>query len=181
MTTVGIHAIEERYEPEGEDRLSDEEGDLPKQGSSETHHCRAASTRPNGVWFGPKGSEATERELISFLGSHNGVAVLQWPRDVGRSHRLRCLGIPRLWFVHDGAALPVARDTSEEWLPHTASDLEIHESLRGLCEWGDRTFDRTTGARGGRLAPLGRPRHSTHASRILSGCATCRPLWSGRR
>ena len=179
MTAVGTTSIEGLYEPDSEDGLSDEEGDPTKPGHWEVD--RSAGTRPNGVWFGPKGSEATERELISFLGSHNGVAVLQWPRDVGRSHRLRCLGIPRLWFVHDGAALPVARDTSEEWLPHTASDLEIHESLRGLCEWGDRTFDRTTGARGGRLAPLGRPRHSTHASRILSGCATCRPLWSGRR
>jgi hypothetical protein len=133
MTAVGTTSIEGLYEPDSEDGLSDEEGDPTKPGHWEVD--RSAGTRPNGVWFGPKGSEATERELISFLGSHNGVAVLQWPRDVGRSHRLRCLGIPRLWFVHDGAALPVARDTSEEWLPHTASDLEIHDSLRGLCEW----------------------------------------------
>jgi hypothetical protein len=135
MTTVGIHAIEERYEPESEDGLSDGESDLPKPGSFESHRCRAASTRPNGVWFGPKGSEATERELISFLGSHNGVAVLQWPRDIGRSHRLRMLGIPRLWFVHDRDERPFARDKSEEWLPHAASDLEIHESLWRLCDW----------------------------------------------
>jgi hypothetical protein len=133
MTTVGTSLIEKLYEPDSEDGLSDEDGDPTKLGHPEAGRLTAA--RPNGVWFGPQGSEATERELISFLGSHNGVAVLQWPRDVGRSPRLCMLGIPRLWFVHDGAALPVARDQSEEWLPHTASDLEIHESLRRLCDW----------------------------------------------
>jgi len=133
MTTVGTPPIEELYEPDEEDGLSNEEGDPAKPDHAEAGH--SAGTRPNGVWFGPKGSDATERELISFLGSHNGVAVLQWPRDVGRSHRLRGLGIPRLWFVHDGSTLPAARDESEEWLPQTASDLEIHESLRRLCDW----------------------------------------------
>jgi hypothetical protein len=133
MTTVDTSPIEELYEPDEEDGPSDMEGDPEKPDHREAG--RSASTRPNGVWFGPRGSDATERDLISFLGSHNGVAVLQWPRDVGRSHRLRCLGIPRLWLVQEGAALAVARDKSEEWLPQTAGDLKIHESLRRLSDW----------------------------------------------
>jgi hypothetical protein len=133
MTTVATTSFEELYEPDTEEGLPDEEGEPAKPDRREAD-C-SAGTRPNGVWFGPKGSEATERQLIRFLSSHNGVAVLQWPRDVGRSHQLRCLGIPRLWFVHDGAALPAARDMSEEWIHQTASDLEIHESLRRLCDW----------------------------------------------
>lgn len=134
MTTVGFHAIEELYEPDSEDGPSDEEGDLPKPSYSDVHPPLAASNSPNGVWFGPKGSEATERELIAFLRSHNGVAVLQWPRDADRSSRLCSLGIPCLWFVQDAADLS-ARNRSEEWLPRTASDLEIHESLKRLCDW----------------------------------------------
>jgi hypothetical protein len=133
MTTVAPSSIEELSEPDTEEGLPDEEADPAPPDQWEVD-CSAGS-RPNGVWFGPRGSEATERQLISFLGSHHGVAVLQWPRDVGRSHQLRSLGIPRLWFVHDGAALPVARDKSEEWIHQTASDLEIHESLRRLCHW----------------------------------------------
>ena len=133
MTTIGTSSIEESFEPDNDDGPSDEEGDPANQGHRMAD--RPAGTLPNGVWFGTQGSEATERELIGFLGSHNGVAVLQWPRDVGRTHRLSGLGIPRLWFVHDWTTLPVARDKSEEWLPLTASDLEIHESLRRLCNW----------------------------------------------
>jgi len=135
MTTVGIQSIDELYESDSEDGPSDEEGDPPKLARLETHPRGSASTPPNGVWFGPKGSEATERELIAFLGSHNGVAVLQWPRDADRSNRLLSLGIPCLWFVQDVADLPPAREKSEEWLPRTASDLEIHESLKRLCDW----------------------------------------------
>lgn len=135
MTTVGIQSIDELCEPDSEDRPSDEEGDPPKPTRLETHPRGSASTLPNGVWFGPKGSEATERELIAFLGSHNGVAVLQWPRGADRSNRLLSLGIPRLWFVQDVADLPPAREESEEWLPRTASDLEIRESLKRLCDW----------------------------------------------
>jgi hypothetical protein len=136
MMRVATTSIEELSERDTEEGLPDRDA-----GPAKLDHWEAdcsAGTRPNGVWFGPKGSEATERQLISFLGSHHGVAVLQWPRDIGRSHQLRSLGIPRLWFVHDGAALPVARDKSEEWIHQTASDLEIHESLRRLCDWAAR-------------------------------------------
>jgi hypothetical protein len=133
MTTVATTSFEELYEQDTEEGLPDEEGEPAKPDRREA--CRFDGTRPNGVWFGPKGSEATERQLIRFLRSHHGVAVLQWPRDVGRSHQLRCLDIPRLWFVHDGAALPAARDKSEEWIHQAASDLEIHECLRRLCDW----------------------------------------------
>jgi len=83
MTTVGTSSIEELHESDDDDGPSDEEGDSAEPGHSVAG--RATGTLPNGVWFGPQGSEATERELVSFLASHNGVAVLQWPRDVGGS------------------------------------------------------------------------------------------------
>ena len=70
MTTVGFHSGAELSESDGEGGPSDEETDPSKPARLE---CRAGS-HPNGVWFGLKGSEATERELIAFLGSHNGVA-----------------------------------------------------------------------------------------------------------
>ena len=135
LTTISIHSIDEHFEPDSEDAPSDEEGDRPKPCRLDTHRCGSASTLPNGVWFGPKGSEATEKELVAFLGSHNGVAVLQWPRDTHRSNRFFALGIPCLWIVQDTDDVPPIRDKYEEWLPRTTSDLQIHESLRRLCDW----------------------------------------------
>lgn len=58
------------------------------------------------VWFGPKVPQSAERELLAMLGSHNGVAVLQWPRDSDRAQRCRDLGIPTLCFMEDQAQLP---------------------------------------------------------------------------
>jgi len=133
--TVGLHSTHEPGETDGEDGPSDQEDDLPKSVDAAFRPPCSDDTLPSGVWFGPKGSEATERELIAFLGSHNGVAVLQWPRDAHRSERFFRLGIPCLWFVQDPADLPPVRGASEEWLPRTASDLDIHESLRRLCAW----------------------------------------------
>jgi hypothetical protein len=134
MTTVGLHSMDELCEPDSEDGPSDEEGNPPKPGHLVVRSDRAVTPRPNGVWFGPKGSEATERELIAFLGSHNGVAVLQWPRDAHRAERFFDLGIPCLWFVQDAADLPPARGNSEEWLLQAASDCEVHECLERLSD-----------------------------------------------
>lgn len=137
MTAVGAQSIEELSDPEDEDGSSDEEGDPSRPGHAVSGDG-AGTIHPNGVWFGPKGCEATERELIAFLGSHNGVAALQWPRDAQRAERFFDLGIPCLWFVEDTADLPPVRDESEEWLPRSATDLEVHQSLKRLCDWAAR-------------------------------------------
>jgi hypothetical protein len=57
------------------------------------------------VWFGPSITASEERELMSFLGAHNGVAILCWPRDsahlehlaqvVSLNGMLRCHGSGR--------------------------------------------------------------------------------------
>jgi hypothetical protein len=86
------------------------------------------------VWFGPKTSDSDERKLIAFLGSHNGVAVFQWPRDAHRADRFFDVGIPCLWLIQNPADPPPARGRCEEWLPRTASDLQIHASLARLCD-----------------------------------------------
>jgi hypothetical protein len=94
----------------------------------------AARTIPCTVWFGPKTSESFEREMAAFLGSHNGVAVLQWPRDVDRATHLRELGIPCLCFVRTGSELPLGEHDLEEWIPQHASDQRVHDSLVRLSE-----------------------------------------------
>jgi hypothetical protein len=107
MTIVDLHrshsvqAEQAAIGPWGE-----EEGDPPDLEGPGGRGRRDGSAMPSTVWFGPKGSESTERELIAFPGTHNGVAVLQWPRDASRSPRLFELGIPLLWLVRDGAELP---------------------------------------------------------------------------
>jgi hypothetical protein len=135
MTVTLIHPIDEPPERRGEES-SDEEDEPPSTpGLLDAHPACGASTRPSGVWFGPKGSDADERNLIAFLGSHNGTAVLQWPRDADRASKLRGLGIPCLWFVQDITDVPAIRCGSEEWLSRTSDDLQIHASLERLCRW----------------------------------------------
>lgn len=102
------------------------------------HRGQIDYVRPSGVWFGPKHSESEERKLIAFLGSHNGVAVLQWPRDARRAGRFFELGIPCLWFVQDIADPPLLRSELEAWLPRTAGDMEIHACLEKLCRLAAR-------------------------------------------
>ena len=97
------------------------------------HRHFAAPSRPIGVWFGSKRSESEDRDLIAFLGTHNGTAVLQWPRDADRAAKLFTLGIPCLWFVQSADDAPPLRSGSEGWLLRTASDLEIHACLQELC------------------------------------------------
>jgi hypothetical protein len=84
------------------------------------------------VWFGPKGPESTERELAAFLGSHNGIAVLRWPRDADRATRLVAMGIPCLCLVASAVNLPPLRPGLQEWLPQTANDFEIHACIGRL-------------------------------------------------
>jgi hypothetical protein len=94
----------------------------------------AARTIPCTVWFGPRTSESFEREMAAFLGSHNGVAVLQWPRDIHRATHLRELGIPCLCFVGAGSDFPPGEHELEEWLPRGASDQRLHHTLVRLSE-----------------------------------------------
>jgi hypothetical protein len=115
------------------DGSADVEGDRSKRTRPAAHTDHFARVRPSGVWFGPKHSESEERKLIAYLGSHNGVAVLQWPRDAERAERFLEFGIPCLWFVQDAADHPPVRSEFEAWLPRSASDVEIHACLETLC------------------------------------------------
>jgi hypothetical protein len=87
------------------------------------------------VWFGPKTSDTDERRLIAFLGSHNGVAVFQWPGDARRAERFFDVGIPCLWLIQNPGNPPPARSRCEAWLPRTASDLQIRACLQRLSDW----------------------------------------------
>ena len=135
IATVARETTDDPYGQQGEHASPDEEGDPPEPRPLAARTSAVAHAGPNGVWFGPRGSESVERESIAFLGSHNGVAVLQWPRDADRAARFSDLGIPCLWFVQSTDDLPPIRHGSEEWLPQTASDLQIHECLEQLCGW----------------------------------------------
>ncbi|HVX20085.1 MAG TPA: hypothetical protein VHB02_01915 [Acidimicrobiales bacterium] len=84
---------------------------------------------PSAVWFGPRCAPADERELVAFLGSHNGVAVVRWPRDEWRLDLLCSRGIPCLWLVNAGDPPPELAGPLHEILPTSASDQAIHESL----------------------------------------------------
>jgi hypothetical protein len=88
------------------------------------------------VWFGPTVPRTEERELLAMLGSRNGVAVLQWPRDTDRAGHCCDLGIPTLCFVHDQASPPARHHGLLEWLPVSASDQEVHNSLVRLSTYG---------------------------------------------
>ena len=86
---------------------------------------------PSSVWFGPFVSERLERDFMAFLGTHNGVAVLTWPRDREHAEHLACAGVPRLLLVLPTTAPP--RDAPlQAWLPSDASHSEIHECLLTL-------------------------------------------------
>jgi hypothetical protein len=134
MTVTMIQASDApedgRHEASG-----DEEGDPPTAGPWVEHPRCASPIHPSGVWFGPKRSESDDRRLIAFLGTHNGTAVLQWPRDAHRAAKLFSLGIPCLWFVQDAGDVPPIRSGSEGWLLRTAGDLEIQQRLDELCRW----------------------------------------------
>ena len=91
---------------------------------------------PSTVWFGPQGPESVERELAAFLGSHDGVAVLQWPRDTDRGAHFSGLGIPCLWLVPEHDDPPSIQCSLQEWLPRTAADDDVHSCLERLSEQG---------------------------------------------
>jgi hypothetical protein len=109
---------------------SDEEGDPADPGPL------SARVAPCTVWFGPKGSASFEREMLRYLGSHNGVAVLQWPRDSERSARCNALGIPTLCLVTNSTEPVRPPQGLQEWLPSNATDQAIHDCLGRLSEHG---------------------------------------------
>jgi len=123
-------AIEERCEPHADTESSDEEGDPPDPVSP------SARVVPCTVWFGPSGSDSFEREMLGYLGSHNGVAVLQWPRDLRRAARCAHLGIPVLCFVSDPTEPIPSTQEHQQWLPSSATDREVHDSLWRLSALG---------------------------------------------
>jgi hypothetical protein len=125
-----LEATEERCDSHPDGESSDEEGDPPDPALSST------AVVPCTVWFGPGGSASFEREMLGYLGSHNGVAVLQWPRDLERATRCGLLGIPALCLVSNPIEPVPCPQGLQEWLPSSATDQEVHDSLRRLSEHG---------------------------------------------
>jgi hypothetical protein len=123
-------AAEEWCEPQADSEPSGEDGD-PSDSDQ-----RSSAVIPCTVWFGPSGSKSFERDMFAYLGAHNGVAVLQWPRDLERAARCRILGIPTLCFVSDGTKPGEPPSDLQERLCSSATDREVHNSLRRLCEKG---------------------------------------------
>jgi hypothetical protein len=126
-------AAEERCEPQAVRESADEEGDQPDP------DLPSKDVVPCTVWFGPKGSASVEREMFGYLGSHGGVAVLQWPRDAERATHCSVLGIPNLCFVADPIEPSRCPEELREWLPSKATDREVHESLCRLSKHGAST------------------------------------------
>jgi hypothetical protein len=127
MTTVALDVVEadEAHDGEGDGAASDKDDPADPV-------PLGARTIPCAAWFGPRTSESFEREMAGFLGSHNGVAVLQWPRDIERATHLHELGIPCLCFVRTERDFPFGEHELEEWLPQGASDQTVHDSLLRL-------------------------------------------------
>jgi hypothetical protein len=125
-----LEAVEDRSELHEDGESSDQAGDPPDPDLPST------GVVPCSVWFGPSGSASFEREILGYLGSHNGVAVLQWPRDLERAIRCSVLGIPTLCFVSDVKEPIRSPQRLQEWLPSSATDHEIHDRLRRLSERG---------------------------------------------
>jgi hypothetical protein len=123
-------AAEERCEPQADSESADEDGDPPDPDPP------SGDVVPCTVWFGPKGSASFEREMFGYLGSHSGVAVLQWPRDAERATHCSVLGIPSLCFVADPIEPTRCPEELREWLPAKASDRAVHESLCRLSKHG---------------------------------------------
>jgi hypothetical protein len=123
-------AAEERCEPDADSESADEDGDPPDP------DLPSKDVVPCTVWFGPKGSASVEREMFGYLGSHSGVAVLQWPRDVERAAHCSDLGIPNLCFVSDPIGPSRCPEELREWLPSKATDWEVHETLCRLSKHG---------------------------------------------
>jgi hypothetical protein len=125
-----LETIEERCDSDAAGESSDEDGDPPDPAPHST------AVVPCTVWFGPRGSAHVEREMLGYLGSHNGVAVFQWPRDLERAARCSLLGIPTLCLVSDPMETIPFPQGLQEWLPSSATDQEVHNSLRRLSEHG---------------------------------------------
>lgn len=90
---------------------------------------RPRQVAPSSAWFGPAIEGSEERDLLAFLGSHNGVAVLQWPRDESHRACLAKFGLPRLLLVHPSTHPAPDPTELEKVLPYSAAADEIHRCL----------------------------------------------------
>jgi hypothetical protein len=94
---------------------------------------RAQGPVPSSAWFGPSLRAGERRELMAFLGSHNGVAVLQWPRDAEHLATLATAGIPRLLLAHPSPSAPPADGALQVSLAYPSDQDEVHRALVALC------------------------------------------------
>jgi len=90
------------------------------------------------VWFGRGLGGSEVQELLAFLGAHNGVAVLQWPRDAHHIDPLSKAGLPRLLLVHPSPQAPPADGPLQTALPSSADSGDIHVHLIRLGDQAAR-------------------------------------------
>lgn len=88
---------------------------------------------PGSLWYGPHLSGGQERQLLAELGAHNGVAVLQWPRDADHLELIAGLGLPRLLLVHPAPGPPPPPTSLQSVLPASAPVAQVHAALVSLC------------------------------------------------
>jgi len=98
----------------------------PGPGMSSSH------VLPSTAWFGPTVPRGTAKELMAFLGSHDGVAVVHWPRDVGIVRELARSGLPRLLLVANQSDAPPYDGLLQDWLLWPASEEATHDRLMTL-------------------------------------------------
>jgi len=91
----------------------------------------------SGAWFGPglRGSELSE--LLAFLGSRNGVAVVQWPRDAHHLEVLSSTGLPALLMV-DPSVTAVPEGPLVQSMLRSASGGEIRRTMAFLSDEAGR-------------------------------------------
>ena len=69
---------------------------------------------------------------MAFLGTHNGVAVLHWPRSDDCVALLAQTALPRLLLVDPGAGAPPPRTPLQDWLPPLSAPALLGARVRAL-------------------------------------------------
>jgi hypothetical protein len=134
ITTSDRWMGEGAHDDQCESAPAEEQSDPPDRPPPGPDGALLARGAPSTVWFGPPGHPAVEEELMEFLGSRDGVAVLQCPRDLERGVHLSALGIPCLWFIGAADEPPIIGSGLHDWLPRSASCGQVHATLARLSE-----------------------------------------------
>lgn len=92
----------------------------------------------SGVWFGPGLRDPELSDLLAFLGSRNGVAVIQWPRDLLHLDLLSRMGLPALLLVHPSSSTVPPEGPLLRSVAHAAQEAEIRRNMTILSESAGR-------------------------------------------